>query len=406
MKEVKDIPASCLKCGFCLNVCPVYKELKEEITSPRGKLRQIKALKEGELTSEKMLRKVLKNCLMCGACFKNCPSSLSTPFAIQKLREELFQKYGHDFVKRGMKFVMNNNKARSLSALWARIVLNNFRDSLPFDLPAGALTVKNMPLLAAPLKAVDFKNNGGKKVFYYAGCVDKYLFGDTGRSAVRVLNKLGYDVMISKDEKCCGIPMIISGDIKAVKENAKENIELLTRQYYDYVVFTCPTCLTAFKEKYFDIFKDDPVYKRKLTELEPKLIEITQLLAREKNLGQMLKETGLKVTYHDPCHMVNSLNAVKEPRAVINAIPGINYVEMNPERAAACCGSGGFYHVYFPGISSKLGSKKVDNIKKTGAEIVLTACPACKLQLGGSLKKNGSEIKAMHIIELLDKYLK
>ncbi|MCX5776228.1 MAG: (Fe-S)-binding protein [Candidatus Firestonebacteria bacterium] len=406
MKETAKIADSCLKCGFCLNACPVYKELREEIVSPRGKLRQIKAFTAGELPSDKIIRKVLKNCLMCGSCFKNCPSSLATPHAIQKLREELFGKYGHDFIKRGMKYVLSNNKTRALSALWARIVYNNFRDSLPFDLPAGALTVKNMPLLAQPLKAVDFKNNGNKKVFYFAGCVDKYVFGDTGRCAARVLDKLGYDVMISEDEKCCGIPLIISGDIKAVKKNAEANIELLTRQYYDYIVFTCPTCLTAFKEKYYDIFKEDGVFKNKLAELEPKLIEITGLIAKEKKLPQLLGAAGVKVTYHDPCHMVNSLDTVKEPREIIKALPGVEYVEMNPELAASCCGSGGFYHVYFPETALKLGLKKVKNIKKTGAEIVLTACPACKLQIAGSLKRAGSDVKTMHIIELLDRYLK
>jgi glycolate oxidase iron-sulfur subunit len=112
------------------------------------------------------------------------------------------------------------------------------------------------------------------------------------------------------------------------------------------------------------------------------------------------------VTYHDPCHMVNSLNTVKEPREIIKALPGVEYVEMNPELAASCCGSGGFYHVYFPETALKLGLKKVKNIKKTGAQIVLTTCPACKLQIAGSLKRAGSEVKTMHIIELLDKYLK
>jgi len=296
MSDLNELPDRCLKCGFCLNSCPVYKELREEIVSPRGKLRQIKALAKDEVISDKLIYKVMKNCLMCGACFKNCPSSLETPAAIQKIREELFEKYGHDLIKRGMRFVLNNNNARSLSAFWARVVYNNFIDSLPVTVPAGALELNDIPKPGRPLSPVKHKNDGSKKIFYFAGCVDKYIYGDTGRSAVRVLNKLGYDVMVAKDERCCGIPMLISGDKKSIIKNARKNIDLMSRQYFDHIVFTCPTCAAAFKEKYYNVFCDDPIYLEKLKKLEPKFIEITQLLAREKGLKALLKESPLKVT--------------------------------------------------------------------------------------------------------------
>ncbi|OGF47729.1 MAG: hypothetical protein A2231_03395 [Candidatus Firestonebacteria bacterium RIFOXYA2_FULL_40_8] len=406
MKEIKDIPERCLRCGFCLNSCPVYKDLREEIVSPRGKLRQIKALSMKERVSDKIILKVMKNCLMCGACFKNCPSSLETPAVIQKLREDLFQKYGHDFIKRGMKFIMNNNSTRALSAFWARVVYNNFIDSLPFNVHAGALNLNDIPKLARPLSPVKLKNNGSKKVFYFAGCVDKYIYGNTARSAVRVLGKLGYDVMISGDERCCGIPMLISGDRKAVIKNAKHNVDLMSNQCFDHILFTCPTCAVAFKEKYYELFCDDEEYLKKLDQLESKFVEITQLLAKEKELKLLLNEITLKATYHDPCHMVNSLNAVKEPRAVIARLPGVQYVEMNPEKTAQCCGSGGFYHIYFPDIAARIGKGKVEAILKTKADTVLTSCPACKMQINGLLRKSGRKIRVMHIVELIDSQLK
>ena len=236
--------------------------------------------------------------------------------------------------------------------------------------------------------------------------MDKYIYGDTARSAVRVLNKLGYDVMVSKDERCCGIPMLISGDTKAIIKNAKHNVDLMRRQYFDYIVFTCPTCAVAFKEKYYGIFSEDEVYTKKLEALESKFIEITQLLAKEKGLRSLLNELPLKVTYHDPCHMVNSLNAVKEPRIVISMIPGLQYIEMNPEKTANCCGSGGFYHIYFPDISSGIGKGKIEMIRETRAETVLTSCPACKMQINGLLRKAGSSVRVMHIVELLNQRMK
>ncbi|MFH1074972.1 MAG: (Fe-S)-binding protein [Candidatus Firestonebacteria bacterium] len=406
MKELNNLPDRCLKCGFCLNSCPVYKDLREEIVSPRGKLRQIKALSNNEVASDKFILKVMKNCLMCGACYKNCPSSLEIPAAIQNLREKLFKKYGHDLIKRGMKYVMNNNNTRALSAFWARVVYNNFIDSLPLKIPAGALNLNDIPKPAAPLSPVKLKNDGSKKIFYFAGCVDKYIYGDTARSAVRVLGKLGYDVLVSKDERCCGVPMLISGNTKSIIKNARRNVDLMTRQYFDYIVFTCPTCAVAFKEKYYGIFYEDPEYTKKLKLLEPKFLEITQLLAKEKRLKTIMNEISLKATYHDPCHMVNTLNAIKEPRAVMAMIPGLTYIEMNPEKTAQCCGSGGFYHVYFPDISKRIGKGKVETIKKTRVETVLTSCPACKMQINGLLRKAGSSVKVMHIVELIDRLLK
>jgi glycolate oxidase iron-sulfur subunit len=218
------------------------------------------------------------------------------------------------------------------------------------------------------------------------------------------LEKIGYDVEVSGKEKCCGIPMIISGDYNAIKKNAKANLKLMTEKHFDYIVFTCPTCVVAFKEKYPEIFKDDQASLDKLDLIKDKIIEITQLISREKKLRDLLKETGISVTYHDPCHLVNSLGVTKEPREVIKQIPGINYIEMKD--AATCCGSGGFYHVYFPEISNKIGDKKLENIKNSKADVVLTACPACKLQISSKMKKAGLNGRVMHVVELLNSLLK
>jgi glycolate oxidase iron-sulfur subunit len=163
--ETKDIYNHCLKCGFCLNSCPVYKELKDEIISPRGKLKQIKSFAEGQKVSESKLKKVLSNCLMCGSCLKNCPSGLKTPFAIQTLRAEFQKKYGHDWMKRLMKYVMNNNNLRSMSAAWAKIVYNNFIGMMPIDIPAGAISIKTLPKLASPVRSKKLSFNGVKKYF-------------------------------------------------------------------------------------------------------------------------------------------------------------------------------------------------------------------------------------------------
>ena len=116
-----------------------------------------------------------------------------------------------------------------------------------------------------------------------------------------------------------------------------------------------------------------------------------------------LKELNSTVTYHDPCHLINSLGISQEPRSLIAAAPGAVFKEL--PGGASCCGSGGFYHVYFPEIASKIGRKKAENIKSTGAGITLTACPACKLQLINFTRSASIKTEVMHIAEFLSNRL-
>lgn len=400
MLNTENIYNRCLKCGFCVNVCPVYKELKEEIVSPRAKLRLVKAFKEGIIIKDKYLRKIAANCLMCETCFKNCPSGLRTSEVILNLRENFKEKYGLDWKKKILNFILSNNNLRSVSANWARIVYNNFVNYVPSNISIGALNLKYLPRINPAQKSVKRDGTNVKKILYFVGCLDKFLFSNTPLSTIKILNRLGYSVEVSDKEKCCGIPLIVSGDTKIVLPNIKENIDLLISSYYDYIITTCPTCLVALKEKYPEILQEyDKGYLKKINSVKDRIIDINKFISSKKELSGLLKECPEVVTYHDPCHLVNTLGIYNEPRTIISKIPGVKYIEMKD--ASSCCGSGGFYHIYFPEISKKIGERKLDNIKKTSANIVLTSCPACKLQLINLIDNAKMNIKVLHIVELL-----
>jgi glycolate oxidase iron-sulfur subunit len=400
MPNSENIYNRCLKCGFCVNVCPVYKELKEEIVSPRSKLRLVKSFKEGNIVKDKYIRKIIANCLMCETCFKNCPSGLHASQVILDLREEFKEKYGLDWKKKILSFILNNNKIRSLSATWARIIYNSFVNKINFNISIGALSVKYIPKINPALKSIKRSSTNVKRVLYYVGCLDRFLFSNTAESTIKILNKLGYSVEISDKERCCGMPIIISGDIKSILPNIRDNVDLLTNSYYDYIVTTCPTCAVALKEKYPEILKEyDEDYFKKINSVKDKIIDINKFLSTQKELLRLLKRCNKRVTYHDPCHLVNTLGIYNEPREIILKIPGIRYVEMKD--ASSCCGSGGFYHIYFPEISKKIGERKLRNISKTGANVVLTSCPACKLQLINFIDNAKMRKEVLHVVELL-----
>lgn len=401
MADIKEITNRCLKCGFCLNVCPVYKELKEEIVSPRAKLRLIRAFKEGDIVNDKYLRKIITNCLMCETCFKNCPSGLHTPVAVLELRKEFKKKYGLDWRKKLLRFGLLNNRIRSLSAFWARIIYNNFIKKVSLNLPVGTLVLKDIPNIGKPLKGNRLSYSTPKKVFYYVGCLDRFMFSNTALSTIKVLNELGIDVEVSSKERCCGAPVIISGDVKTVLKNSRKNIDLFTERDYDYIITTCPTCAVTLKETYPEILKeyDEKEYLVKLNKIRSRIVDINEFLAKNKDLPRSLKEFKRRVTYHDPCHLVNTLGIYSEPREIIKSISGIDFVEL--KGGPSCCGSGGFYHIYFPRIAKKIGSRTLESIKKTEADIILTGCPACKLQLINLINNAKINTKVMHVVELL-----
>jgi len=399
--KASDITDRCLKCGFCVNQCPVYRELKDETVSPRAKLRLIKAYREGALKNDKILRKVLSNCLMCESCHKNCPGGLHTSDAISEMRAEFRTKYGLDWKKKLLKAALGDKRLRKLSAYWARLVYNNLISNIPMPLnmPAGALSLKNIPRLNKALKNMTAGTGRTKKAFFFAGCVDRFMFSDTAKAVIKVLNAAGFDVEISPDERCCGMPLMISGDSASLGKSARINIDLMSAKSYDAIVSGCPTCIVALKQKYAGIIKGDAEYEEKLNKIVPLMSDFTELVANNLSSLPPLKELKSTVTYHDPCHLINSLGISLEPRKLIAAAPGTVFKEL--PGGASCCGSGGFYHVYFPEIARKIGKKKAENIKSTGAGVTLTACPACKLQLISFTRSASIKTEIRHIAEFL-----
>ena len=404
-ENAENIANRCLKCGFCVNQCPVYRELRDETVSPRAKLRLIKAYREGTLKNDRILRKVLSNCLMCEACYKNCPGGLHTADAIAEMRTDFRNKYGLDWKKKLLKAALGDKRLRKLSAYWARLVYNNFISNvpMPLDVPAGALSLKNIPRMN---KALTNRTAGGKrnkKAFFFVGCVDRFMFSETAEAVVKVLNAAGYDVEISPEERCCGMPLMISGDSASLGKSARINIDLMLAGGYDAIVSGCPTCIVALKNKYAGIIKGDAEYEAKLSKITPLMSDFTVLLANNIKELPLLKEDKALVTFHDPCHLINSLGVAEEPRQLIKAAPGVTFKEI--PGGPSCCGSGGFYHVYFPEIARKIGRRKAENIKKTEAEITLTACPACKLQLINFTRSANIKTEVKHIAEFLSERL-
>jgi glycolate oxidase iron-sulfur subunit len=230
------------------------------------------------------------------------------------------------------------------------------------------------------------------RVSVFAGCSVNYFYPHLGDSLLHILLTMGYEVVIIKGEVCCGAPMRAFGLEKETKALAKKNIALFNKMKTEAILSMCPTCTMTIKNQY-PLLTGDTIEK---------IMDINEFFYKN-DIVKALKGFHSAVTYHDPCHLRHGLGITDEPREILKGIEGIKLIEMkNPED---CCGFGGFFSMNFKELSCSIGGKKLDSIKKTWADTVITSCPGCMTQLEDIRAKTGTKLNIMHIVEVIDEAL-
>jgi glycolate oxidase iron-sulfur subunit len=238
------------------------------------------------------------------------------------------------------------------------------------------------------------------RVLYFTGCATNYLFENVGRSVIEVLTRLGIEVIIPKGQMCCGLPIFLAGARKMALKNIQKNIELFNRDDVDTILVDCATCGAALKKEYGHILEEMGEAVEAARKMGKKVMDISQYLAKF-DLENHLKPITGRVTYHDPCHLLRSQGVKEEPRALLRKIPGLQFVEM--AGADVCCGGGGTFQWEHPDVSVGITGNKVKAIKDTGAELVASGCPGCRLQIFGNLGEEPIEV--VHPVELVARAL-
>jgi glycolate oxidase iron-sulfur subunit len=240
------------------------------------------------------------------------------------------------------------------------------------------------------------------KVAYFVGCGFNFVLPHVSESTVDVLVRLGARVKVA-DNCCCGLPAYGYGDLEAARKMALKNMDVLEKIEADTIVTECGSC-SAFLKEYAELFLDEPALKERAERLGKKVKGFSEFVLNQ--LPETIPAGALsgKVTYHDPCHMSRYQNVVKQPRALLNKISGLTYVEM-PE-ADRCCGAAGSYNIMHYEQSMKVLDRKMDNLKKTEADILATECPGCLIQLSYGVKRAGLGVRVAHISQLLQEVYK
>jgi len=414
----------CIRCGSCINVCPVYQLLSGHVYGniyPGGIGALLSAFFNGMQSSEK----IQDLCISCGRCRDFCPAKIDIPNLVLELRNRVRK----EIPLPGMQnlIVQSILPKKGLFAFglrqasWATAPFTSQgKDGRKYirSLPFGFGKMANWRSLPAfPSKAFRERIKSMKqqpvrkkgKVAFFGGCVIDYAYPEIGESLVRVLNKLGYEV-VYPDQGCCGAPAYYIGRQDVTATMAKQNLDQFAKDEYEYIVSACPTCTHVLKEHWLHVVEGDTSYKAKAEKVSAKVIDFVKLvhmLTKDKKVWQEVAAISevscpnkVKVTYHDSCHLNRSLGVKEEPRELLSALSHVDFVEMND--SDVCCGFGGSYCIKLPEISKEMLARKLNNIEKTEANIVAMDCPGCIMQIRGGLDNKKSNVRVFHTAELLD----
>ncbi|MFH0976779.1 MAG: (Fe-S)-binding protein [Spirochaetota bacterium] len=406
---LKDSTDACMKCGFCMSNCPVYNIDKLEAHVARGRNMLIQLAENKKIVPDNYYKSILYYCLLCGRCEAMCPAKVLSNTITLKARKELIKQTGlslmQRLVYRGL--IKHRSFFARLGALATLVPGLTAKENQPIrhfpDIVSAALTGVSFPRLSVPFLTKRVKKKAksesvwqAAKIAFFSGCLTEFFFASTGTDMISILQQAGYNVDLP-EQTCCGLAVYSAGDFDTAVVMAKRNIDSLSG--YDYIVTGCASCSSTLKG-YVNWF-DEGEYKQKAVELSKKVKDFAQFIVQQDIKPKGVSGKPLKVTYHDPCHLRWKQGILAEPRAVLKNIDGVEFVEM--EGADSCCGLGGSFGITHPDVSKAIQAKKVEAIKKSGADVVVTSCPGCMIQLMDGLRRYKLPVKVMHIAELMKK---
>jgi len=378
---------SCVKCGSCVDVCPVYTQTQQLEITMGGFFTNLKSFirkayglpmiffepaKAKNIPKEYSEHSYL--CTLCGRCTMVCPAFINARELRMAAREFMVEK--------GVYPRIMDQVAETLNRV------HNIIGDPNEDRPMWVQSLSEVPK--------DMFQRERAKVVYFVGCVASY-FPMTKRipqSFVQILDKAGVDfTILGGEEYCCGFPLIAAGMKKKAEALIQHNLEKVKEKGAERVVFACPSCYHTWMEQY----KNDI-----------EIFHSTQFIKRLIDEGKIrFKEKTTKVTYHDPCDLGRVSGVYEAPREILRAIPGVELVEMEENREQCkCCGGGGDLEMVRPDLSALMAQAKIEEIQATGADMVITACQQCVRTIQTTARRKKIPLVVMDIAEFVLKNMK
>lgn len=239
--------------------------------------------------------------------------------------------------------------------------------------------------------------NAAKRVSLFITCLGDQFFPDVGTSVVRVLKRLGVEVIFNPAQTCCGQPAFNTGYTGEAREVAARTLDLFDDA--EYVVAPSGSCSTMIRVFYPELFAEDPARLAKARALAARLYEFSEFLVKVLRVEDVGATFPRRVAYHDSCHLLRELGIAEEPRRLLRAVRGLDLVEMQDNKL--CCGFGGTFSVKFPEVSAAMGVDKLEAAASAGAEVLTANDSGCLMHLAGLIHRRKLPLRAMHLAEIL-----
>lgn len=401
IERSNQILRNCVHCGFCTATCPTYQILGDELDSPRGRIYLIKDMLENERVPDEKTVKHIDRCLSCLACMSTCPSGVHYMHLVDHARDYIEQKYKRPMSDRLLRWVLSRILPYPMRF---RIALLGAKIGRPFArfMPDARLRamLEMAPKIIPPVSRNDDPQTFApkvarkKRVALMTGCAQKALNTDINDATIRLLTRLGCEVVVAEGAGCCGALTHHMGKTAESHGAAGKNIRAWAAEMdgdgLDAIVINTSGCGTTVKD-YGHMFRNDPL-----------AVDAARVAGIAKDVSEVLMDldlpTGadqeLTIAYHAACSLQHGQQIKTFPKDLLKRV-GFKVVE--PSDPHLCCGSAGTYNLMQPEISKQLRDRKVRSIEAKNPDIIAAGNIGCMMQIGSA-----SGIPIVHTVELLD----
>lgn len=416
-----DQLTNCMRCGFCLPVCPTFKITGIEAESPRGRISLMKAAVDGIMEPGIAFEDQMNHCLGCRACEPACPADVKYGHLIEQARDAIEKHTTHRAWVNGVRHVLlkkvfpNQKRMKLLGKGLEIYEKSGLQKFVRKTGSAGILGehMKNMEAImpqgsskgVVELMGTRIEAKGEKvaTVAMFRGCMMDSMFIETNKNTIALLSEAGFEIVIPDDQQCCGAIQAHSGEVAQAELQAINNVKVFKDSGADYIVSNAGGC-GALLVEYDHLLRNINDMREDAKWFAGRVKDVSTLLA---DYGRPLKyafkqnKSGAVITYQDSCHLRNVMKGGANPRKLLKQIEGVQYVEM--KAAESCCGSAGTYNLTQPEMSNKILRNKMVDARATAAQYIVTSNPGCLLQMKLGIHKHaeGKAMEAVHIVDFL-----
>jgi glycolate oxidase iron-sulfur subunit len=406
LAEAESILRRCVHCGLCTATCPTYLLTGDERDSPRGRIYLMKDMFEQASAASPEITHHIDRCLSCLSCMTTCPSGVDYMHLVDLARAHILEtgerpassRLARRLVAATVPYparfrlsLLLGRLARPFTGLFKAIGLKEMAAMLSL-VPRGRLgkaTYKLPGTVHAP---------GGrlKRVIMLEGCAQKVLRPDINDATIRLLTRIGIEVIVPERTGCCGALVHHLGEAESAREQALRNVEAWSLKVLETepeaIIVNASGCGTMVKD-YGHLLKYDRQHSEQAEQMARLALDISEYLALQ-TLGPPKRWSSIRVAYHSPCSLQHGQRVISQPRDLLRKA-GFAVIEV-PE-GHICCGSAGTYNMLQPALSQQLRERKVANIERTKPDVIATGNIGCIQQIAA-----GTDIPIVHTVELLD----